>query len=183
MAESEDKRVRRTKRLLRQALADLMQEKDFKDITVTDLVERADINRGTFYVHYRDVYDLREKIENEMIEKCRSMLEGFLPSKENQSLRPMLNRAVDYVDENRNMVRSLLKASGAYSFESKMMRIVEECRLLLLHNNNTQEQAYISRFIAGGAVCMIEKWLADPVAPSKMALVDMMDALLSRTMV
>ena len=45
----EDKRIRRTKKLLRQALASLMQEKEFQNITVTDVVRRADINRGTFY--------------------------------------------------------------------------------------------------------------------------------------
>ena len=67
MAEVEDKRIRRTKKLLRQALTRLMQQKDFQSITVTDVVREADINRGTFYAHYRDVYDLRDKIETGMI--------------------------------------------------------------------------------------------------------------------
>ena len=62
MAEVEDKRIRRTKKLLRQALTRLMLQKDFQSITVTDVVREADINRGTFYAHYRDVYDLRDKI-------------------------------------------------------------------------------------------------------------------------
>ena len=62
-AVQEDKRIRRTKKLLRQALTRLMQQKDFPSITVTDVVREADINRGTFYAHYRDVYDLRDKIE------------------------------------------------------------------------------------------------------------------------
>ena len=65
MAEVEDKRIRRTKKLLRQALTRLMQQKDFQSITVTDVVREADINRGTFYAHYRDVYDLRDKIETD----------------------------------------------------------------------------------------------------------------------
>ena len=74
MAEVEDKRIRRTKKLLRQALTRLMQQKDFQSITVTDVVREADINRGTFYAHYRDVYDLRDKIETGMIEDCRGMI-------------------------------------------------------------------------------------------------------------
>ena len=70
----EDKRVRRTRKLLRQALTDLMREKEFKNITVSDVVRCADISRGTFYVYYRDVYDLREKVENEMLDalRCRN---------------------------------------------------------------------------------------------------------------
>ena len=63
-AQKEDRRIRRTKRLLRQALAELMNEKDFKDITVKEITDRADLNRGTFYFHYTDTYDLREKIED-----------------------------------------------------------------------------------------------------------------------
>ena len=58
MERQEDKRIRRTKKLLRQALTRLMQQKDFKSITVTDVVREADINRGTFYAHYRGVCSL-----------------------------------------------------------------------------------------------------------------------------
>lgn len=46
----EDRRVRRTKKLLTQALTELMQHKQIKDITVTELTELADMNRGTFYL-------------------------------------------------------------------------------------------------------------------------------------
>ena len=45
-AQKEDRRIRRTKRLLRQALAEIMNEKDFKDITVKEITDRADLNRG-----------------------------------------------------------------------------------------------------------------------------------------
>ena len=69
MAEREDKRIRRTKKLLRQALTRLMKEKDFGSITVTDVVREADINRGTFYRYYRDVPELKEHLETEAA-KC-----------------------------------------------------------------------------------------------------------------
>ncbi|MDO4925716.1 MAG: TetR/AcrR family transcriptional regulator [Turicibacter sp.] len=54
----EDRRVRRTKQLIKQSLIELMHEKEFKEITVKDITERADLNRGTFYLHYVDIYDL-----------------------------------------------------------------------------------------------------------------------------
>ena len=58
MQQQEDKRIRRTKKLLRQALTRLMQQKDFQSITVTDVVREADINRGTVYAHYREEWIL-----------------------------------------------------------------------------------------------------------------------------
>ena len=64
-----DRRVRKTKRQLRQALMDLMSEKPSKSISVRELAERADINRGTFYIHYKDVSDLLQRLEDEMAER------------------------------------------------------------------------------------------------------------------
>ena len=61
-----DRRVRKTKRQLRLALMQLMAEKNVKDISVRELAAIADINRGTFYIHYKDVYDLLSQLEEEM---------------------------------------------------------------------------------------------------------------------
>ena len=59
-----DRRVRKTKRQLRLALMKLMAEKSVKDISVRELAAIADINRGTFYIHYKDVYDLLSSLES-----------------------------------------------------------------------------------------------------------------------
>ena len=96
-AVQEDKRIRRTKKLLRQALTRLMQQKDFQSITVTDVVREADINRGTFYAHYRDVYDLREKIEAEMIEDLREQISDLL-RRGTRKLQQILERAEDILE-------------------------------------------------------------------------------------
>lgn len=53
-----DRRVMRTKTLLIHSLSTLMKQKNIKDITVKELCELADINRGTFYLHYKDIYDM-----------------------------------------------------------------------------------------------------------------------------
>ena len=70
----EDRRVRRTKQLIKQSLIELMHEKPFKDITVKDITERADLNRGTFYLHYVDIYDLLSKIEDETLQAIEEMM-------------------------------------------------------------------------------------------------------------
>ena len=51
-----DRRVRKTKTQLENGLAGLLREKAINEITVTELTERVDINRSTFYLHYRDIY-------------------------------------------------------------------------------------------------------------------------------
>ena len=54
----EDRRVRRTRRLLREALVELVAEKGYDRVTVQDVIDRADLSRATFYAHFRDKDDL-----------------------------------------------------------------------------------------------------------------------------
>ena len=61
-----DRRVRRTRSLLLDAFFSLLESKSYKDITVKELCDVADINRGTFYLHFKDIYDMVEQIEQEI---------------------------------------------------------------------------------------------------------------------
>ena len=70
-----DRRVRKTKQQFRQGLTDLMKMKSIKDITVKELTEYVDMNRGTFYLHYRDVFDLLEQMEQELLDKMVALFE------------------------------------------------------------------------------------------------------------
>ena len=79
MPQKNDRRVRKTRSLLRQALVRLMNEKSIQEITVTQLCEACDINRGTFYLHYTDVYDLLSRIEEEMLTDFENVLGKLVP--------------------------------------------------------------------------------------------------------
>ena len=73
-----DLRVIRTKESIREALVELIEEKGFEAITVKDITTRAKINRGTFYAHYQDKYDLMTKCEEEiMLEMSRIAKQNF----------------------------------------------------------------------------------------------------------
>ena len=69
-----DSRVRRTKKLLREGLAQLMQEKSIKKISVRELSDLVEINRGTFYLHYKDIFDLVKGIEDELFEEFEEIV-------------------------------------------------------------------------------------------------------------
>ena len=61
--EAVDRRVRRTRKQLRECLVTLLKQKKVQDITVRELTELADLNRGTFYLHYKDVFDLMDQMK------------------------------------------------------------------------------------------------------------------------
>lgn len=65
---AEDRRVKRTKRVLRECLFSLLEEKSIDEITVKELTEAADVNRSTFYFYYNDINDMMMQIQNEIFE-------------------------------------------------------------------------------------------------------------------
>ena len=62
----EDRRVKKTEKALAEALSKLLVDKKIQNITIRELTETADLHRSTFYTHYTDIYDLYEKLENEL---------------------------------------------------------------------------------------------------------------------
>lgn len=158
----EDRRIRRTKRLLRQALAELMNEKEFKHITVKEIAERADLNRGTFYFHYTDTYDLKEKVEDELVEVFTQHLESYHPTSEDHSIHDMASAILAYMQENRFLVKTLFHDDSGESLRTKMMHALEQTitRVQLTHvRESDRQRAYIGRFLANGIIGVIAMWL------------------------
>lgn len=76
MDNSTDLRVIKTRRTIRNALIDLMSEKELSRITISELSARAEINRKTFYRHYRTVYDVITELENEILSEFSDILKS-----------------------------------------------------------------------------------------------------------
>ena len=111
-AETTDRRVRRTRELLRGALLELIQEKGYDRITVQDILDRADIGRSTFYAHYRDKDDLLLS----GFEDIRSVLAGETDASAERGKAPFLQPALvvfAHVEGHRHLWRSLTRKGGA----------------------------------------------------------------------
>ena len=74
----DDRRTQYSKRVIKESLFQLMQEKPINKITVKELCDRADVNRSTFYAYYTDIYDLDRKIIKEFFKMQRSFINQSL---------------------------------------------------------------------------------------------------------
>ena len=68
-----DARVRYTKKVIRDSLFEILNHKSINNVTVKEVCERAELNRATFYKHYRDCYDLINQLEEEQLEEFREL--------------------------------------------------------------------------------------------------------------
>ena len=120
------RRIRKTRRVIRQCLTELLKTKRIQDITVREISEKADINRGTFYLHYRDIFDLMEQIENELLEELEDVLNHFKASDLLSNPALVFTRVFQLVKENSDMVSILIGQNGDINFVNRLKDIVRE---------------------------------------------------------
>ena len=132
MAEKKEYRsATRSRRFIRQALMDLLREKSFEKITVTDIVNRADINRSTFYAHYTDVRALMEEIQDELVERALSVVKEMDFLELIHSPVPFLRKLIDIGNENRELYTIVGKTMLTMSQLEKIKVILVEKALNL----------------------------------------------------
>ena len=168
-----DRRVRRTRALLLQGLIRLMSEKDIKDISVKELSDLVDINRGTFYLHYNDIFDMVEKLEDELFVEFNSILDRNL--KEESQLHSPQSTLYDiftFLERHRDLAKVMIGPHGDLAFVNRLKSLVEErLRHLMKQENSSPKSEYGYAFLISGYIGVIELWLehSDPHSPEKMA--------------
>ena len=129
-----DRRKRKSRKAIFDACVSLVQEKDFQNITINEIVERADLNRGTFYLHFEDKFDMMNSFENEMIEKIEEAIVNNLPKgpSNQQFIQSRYDTIVEMLtcyEDNKELLQLLLKSSHNASFQTKLR---EKIKLVLI---------------------------------------------------
>lgn len=161
-----DRRVKRTKNALRSELLGLLMKKRLNDITVKELCEAADINRGTFYLHYMDVFDLFEKIQKEMHDEIMAFIDKNAKSGnlgDPNNMLPTFLDLFDYLTLNQEVCIVLLTQNASQDFVQGLLTIgLDNCvenwmRMYGLKERRVAEMFY--HFIVSGCVGILRFWL------------------------
>ena len=158
-----DRRVRKTRRQLRECLITLLKEKKVQDITVRELTDMADLNRGTFYLHYRDVFDLLEKTENELLDEFNSLMYRHNAQDLTNNLAAVFVDIFHLVKDNSDLVYILLGENGDLNFVNRLKHLVREKCLqdwmeVFRSGNAAAFDAFFS-FIVSGCIGLVQYWL------------------------
>ena len=176
-----DRRVRRTRRRLRDALIALILEKGYDNIIIQEITETADLSRATFYLHYKDkdellassleeMFDeLMESVKDIMLRRKLELVDGDAPS------LPAFKHVAEYAD----LYKSLLGEKGVSSVINRILDYIarigeQQYRLLVTEEEEKAIPVPIevaARHMAGAMFSMVSWWLAEDMkyTPEEMA--------------
>ncbi len=170
-----DRRVRRTKARLRQAMTQLMLEKDLSSITVRELTDLADVNRGTFYTHYKDIYDMIDQVENEIFSELEGLLDLHTSEIVQRDIAAVLQEVFRFVGRNQNLCRVFLTRQSADRFFQRLNQLIYRKCLdewkELYHTADREAPRYVLEFVVSGTVGLIRAWATNgfPEPPEDVA--------------
>ena len=160
---STDRRIKKTKDCLRKGLAELLEEKGINDITVKELTDRVDINRSTFYLHYRDIYDMMEQIEDELVQKIEEAIHAHPVSPFGENSFSFFEDIFSILASNKEICSALLGENGDISFLHRIEELLSEHSLKVLRDTFPDKMGnlkYAYSFCLSGCVGLIKTWLS-----------------------
>ncbi|MBO9130801.1 TetR/AcrR family transcriptional regulator C-terminal domain-containing protein [Bacillus sp. 165] len=173
-----DLRIIRTRQLIKNALIDLLQEMDISKITVNRIAERATINRVTFYLHYKDIQDMLEKMAEEMAEDIKHIIrKPITTGKFDKDVKwIMLEHLLEYIAENAKFYKVVLGTRRTPIFTERLLNVLtelvrERTEILSSINPNTLQRDIVIWYGSSALIGTISFWLRNdmPYTPQYLA--------------
>lgn len=174
MEKKVDRRVIKTRRQLKKGLAALMKEKSVNQITVKELVEEVDINRSTFYLHFKDIQGLLREIEENMEAQIKRAIEEHPIVSGNENAFYFIEDMFRVLDEEREISKALIGPNGDMGFIHRIERIIKENSRGTLEKmflGKKEDLKYFYAFCLSGCLGLVKVWLneGEEKSPEEMA--------------
>lgn len=154
----------RSRQMIRRAFLELLGEKPCEKITATDVIQRADINRSTFYAHYPDVRGIMDEIMTEITQMFRNMLQSVDFTVFFEDPMPILLEVIAFLRRNQEMYQMLLQSSMALEQLDQLKKVliiqVLETPNLPVQNLGSVAVSLRVRMLLSGLIDTYRQWLA-----------------------
>lgn len=161
MDNKENQRTKLTKMLFKDAMINLLEKKSLYDITVTELCQKAELNRSTFYKYYENVYDVFADIEQELILVSEECMQEINKVEINSVTKP-LYQLLCYIKENTKAYQLLLNNHISEEFSQNIMKTPTDFfknKIKTLNIELRSDTDYIFTYIVSGSLEIIKKWI------------------------
>lgn len=132
---------KKTKRAIKRVFSEMLSEKkDLGRISVSELCQRAEISRGTFYSHYDDIYGVAEEYENELIDAFFDNVRLV----QSRNILQFIDSIFEYIRQNDENYRAICK-SNDFIFAAKKLTAIASGKLLelCLNDSHIKNRAYV----------------------------------------
>jgi AcrR family transcriptional regulator len=170
-----DRRIRRTRRILGEALVELIVEKSYERITVQDILDRADVGRSTFYAHFRDKEALLTAGFDDMRDELRRDLDALAPGGPPDPTSPAA-LIFDHAHRHRRVYQALCGRQGGTVVHRHLHRLLgdllrEHLRPHLATSRSDLPVEVVAEFYISSALGLLFWWLNNdyPYTPARMA--------------
>ena len=154
----ETRRVRITKRLMKDALLELMEHKDLVNISVTAICKAADVHRSTFYKYYTDPVDLLREAEQDFLDRIPAPPRN--PDQHNQkALLSAISEFFDFIKENKRTFQILFNDSSGSNFTARLVEFLCNGYVPVSDEIDEPSSRFIRIYIANGTVGMMREWV------------------------
>lgn len=162
MTKSENRSVVRTQKLLKDGLLELMKQKPIQKISVKELTDYVNLNRGTFYLHYKDIYDLMEQVETDLLNEFQEINQSYKALDMKGKPFPLLLELFKFLKKNKEFTYILLIENRDQNFVDKIKEIIRKRCLydwdVLFEKSSPELCDFYSSYVLSGCIGMIEKW-------------------------
>lgn len=160
-----DKRVIRTKKAIKAALFKIMEEKDISSISISELTQEANVNRRTFYTHYRNITDILDEIEGDLVEALGKLVQSIDLKASRKSAYDLFIGLDTLITVEFDYYFHLVRVDMRGLLMSRLKNVIKEMTDMLLEQlckKHGENAAIVSSFIVGGFLNMYLEWHFHP---------------------
>lgn len=148
-----NRRVQMTRRMIKDALIELMNDNDFSKISISDICKTADINRSTFYSHYKDTKEVLVDIEDDIISRLPEV------SDSKQDLKEAMREILSFIKDNSALITIMVVKRKDDSFVEKLLSSILARYEHLSSASNEMQTRYNYIFCTSGIIGIIKEWI------------------------
>lgn len=168
----EDRRVRKTKNAIKQAFIKLLAEKELERITIQDITTLADVNRGTFYLHYEDKYILLSDLEDEILTSLADeigtsklvMQDSNLEDFAKNFSKKILKNIILHIQKDIDFYLVIFKLDRKSQLEDKISELMYANMVKIISNKQKISGIpidYFHSYVSGATISFIKHWVQD----------------------
>ena len=173
-----DRRTLKTRKAIYDALMDLLTKKELHKVTVQEISDIADINRATFYKHFLDVYDLYDKLEQEILIEWGMLVLNMQDLKS----KDFFINLVNYVDKNKNVFKMVFNSNAPGQLRARFQKLLEG----LLQKIESEKRgadfkdvklSYQTCYRSQGCIAVLSRWIEEGAEQPKELIVKVLSEL------